>query len=140
VLAAFVHPGHRIELPPVPVLGVQRLDRAGVVQERSIVAQLGAEPELVRQIRPAVTVVVDVDLVEHVVAELEEGRPARRRLQRHVVGDQRDRVGLVGADERVQVGAVGDRVLADLRRFTVRRHEVMSFVRRVRGRDAVGRA
>ena len=39
-----------------------------------------------------VAVVVDVDLVEDVVAELEEVRPAGRLLERDVVGDDRDRV------------------------------------------------
>ena len=74
----------------------------------------------------AVAVVVDVDLVQHVVAELVEVRAAGRRLQRDVVGDQRDRVRLVRADERVEVGAVGDRVLGDLGRFAMRRHAITS--------------
>jgi len=68
----------------------------------------------------AVAAVVDVDLVEDVVAERVEVGAARRALQRDVVGDQRDRVGPVGADERVDVGAIGDRVLRDLRCFAVR--------------------
>ena len=61
-----------------------------------------------------------------VVAELVEVRAARRFLQRDVVGDQRHRVRLVRADERVYVGAVGDRVLGDLRRFAMRRHAITS--------------
>ena len=55
-----------------------------------------------------------------VVAELEEVRPAGRVLERHEVADQRDRPGTVGADERVHVGVVGNRVLADLGCLTVR--------------------
>ena len=62
----------------------------------------------------AVAVVVDVDLVEDVVAELVEVRAAVGRLERDVVGDQGDGGRVVGADERVQVGAVGDGILGDL--------------------------
>jgi hypothetical protein len=62
----------------VPVGAVQRLDRPGVVQERLRVAHRGAEPELERDIRVAIPVVVDVDLVLHVVAELVEVRASRR--------------------------------------------------------------
>src|SRR5205823_13995702 len=51
-----------------------------------------------------------------------EVRPARRCLQRDVVGEDRDGARLVRADERIQVGAVGDRVLRDLRCFPVGGH------------------
>ncbi len=64
----------------------------------------------------------DVDLVQHVVAELVEVRAAGRALQRHVVRDQGDGVRAVRADEGVEVGAVGDRILGDLGSFAVRRH------------------
>jgi hypothetical protein len=60
-----------------------------------------------------------VDLVEHVVAELVEVRAAVGLLERDEVGDQGHVVRPVGADERVDVGAVGDRVLADLGCFAV---------------------
>jgi hypothetical protein len=112
----------RVELPAVPVGAVQRQDRAGVVQERARVAQPGVEPEPVRHVGPAVPVVVDVDLVADVVAELVEGRATRGLLERHVVGYQGHRARPVRADERVDVGAVGDRILGDLGRFTMGRH------------------
>ena len=119
---------HGIELLAVPARAVQRGDRADVVEERAADADLGLEPELVRDVGVAVAVVVDVDLVQHVITELVEVRAAGRTLQRHVVGNQRDRVGCVGTDERVQVGAVGDRVLRDLGRLAVRRHDLTSLV------------
>ncbi|GAB3945433.1 hypothetical protein GCM10027614_37190 [Micromonospora vulcania] len=119
VLPTVGHPGQAVELTPVPVLAVQRIDRTGVVEKTVRIGDLGVEFEPVGDIRPTVTVVIDVDLVAHVVAELEEIRAPGRELQRHVVGDQRDRVGAVGADERVQIGAVGDRILGYLRGLAV---------------------
>jgi hypothetical protein len=70
-----------------------------------------------------VTVVVDVDLIEHVLAELVEVRAARRSLKRDVVGDQGDGIRLVRTDERVDIGTVGHRVLGDPRRLAMGRHE-----------------
>jgi hypothetical protein len=60
-----------------------------------------------------------VDRVEHVVAELEEVGTAGGIFQRDVVGDDGDSVRLVRTDERVDVGVVGDRVLADLGRLSM---------------------
>ena len=77
------------------------------------------EPELIRHVGAAVAGVIDLDRVEHVVTELVEVRAAVGRLAGDEVGDQGDRVRLVGADEGVAVGVVGDRVLGDLRGFTV---------------------
>jgi hypothetical protein len=65
-------------------------------------------------------VVVDVDGVEDVLAELVEVGPSVGRLERDVVGDDGDVVGLLRADEGVEVGRVGDGVLGDLGRFTMR--------------------
>ncbi len=90
------HLRHVVELALVPVRVVERVDRPGVVEERVRVAQLGVEPELVGDVGPRVAVVVDVDRVDDVVAELEEVRPAGRILERDVVRDDRDRVGLSG--------------------------------------------
>ncbi len=83
------------------------------------VGQHGVEAELVGDIGIGVVVVVDMDLVEDVVAELVEVRPTGRLLEGHVVGDYRDRAGVIGADEGVKVGAIGDGVLGDLRRFAM---------------------
>ena len=118
--------GDLVALAAVPVRAGQRLDRAGVVEEGLRVADRGAEPELERDVGPAVPVVVDVDLVQHVVAELVEVRASGRPLQRNVVGDQRDRVRFVRAHERVYVGTVGHRVLGYLRCLAMRRHAITS--------------
>jgi len=61
-----------------------------------------------------------VDCVEDVVAEVEEVRASGGFLQRDVVRDHRDGVGLIRADERVGVGVVGDRVGGDRRGLAVR--------------------
>ena len=113
---------HRVELALVPVRIAQRGDRARVVEEGVGVEQLLLKAELVRDLGQPVAVVVDVDRVENVVAELVEVRAACRSLGRYVVGDDRHRVRLVGADERIHVRVVGDWVLADLGRLSVRRH------------------
>ena len=115
-------PCDREELALVPVGVAQRGDRARVVEEGVGVAQRRLEAKLVADLGQRVTVVVDVDRVQDVVAELEEVRAPGRQLQRHVVGDDRDGVGLVGADERVGVGVVGDGILADFGGFAMRRH------------------
>jgi hypothetical protein len=67
-----------------------------------------------------VAISVDVDRVQDIVTELIEVRAACRFLERDVVGDQRHRGRPVGADERVDIGAVRDRILRDLRRLAVR--------------------
>ena len=115
-------PGHRVGLPAVPVGAGQRTDRPGVVEEGVGVGDLAGELELVGDVGIAVAVVVDVDLVEHVVTELVEVGTAVGGLQRDVVGDEGDGVWCVGADERVQVGGVGDGVLGDLGGLTMGGH------------------
>ena len=112
------HLGDVVGLLPVPVGAVERGDRAGVVEERVRVRDDGLEPELVDDVRPAVAVVVDLDLVEHVVTELVEVRAAGRRLRREVVRDQGD--GVSRRAEGVGVRVVGHRVLRDRRGFAVR--------------------
>ncbi len=120
--AAPRRPRHGVELPPVEVRVLQGCDLPGVVEEGRRVEHLGGEPEPVRDVGQDRRRVRHVDLVEHVVAELEEVRAARRPLQRDVVRDERDGVGGVGADEGVEVGAVRHRVLGDLGCFAVRGH------------------
>ena len=117
--AAVLDLGHRVGLADVEVGVRQRGDRPGVVQERVAVLDLGREAELVDDVVDGVAVVVDVERVQHVVAEVVEVRPAGRLLERDPVGDQRDGVGLVGADEGVGVGVVGHRVLRDQRGLAV---------------------
>jgi tetrahydromethanopterin S-methyltransferase subunit F len=78
--------------------------------------------EVVAHVGLGVAGVADVDRVPHIVSELEEVRTALRVLERDEVRDQGHRVRLVGRDERVEVGVVGDRVHGDLGRFAVRRH------------------
>ena len=110
-----------VELRPVPVGVRERVDRAGVVEERVRVPRLGAEAELVADVLVAVAGVVDLDLVEDVVAEAVEVRTAGGLLERDVVRENRDRIRPVRAHERVDVGVVGDRILGDQRRLSVAR-------------------
>ena len=110
-----------VRLWPVPVRVVQRVDRADVVEERVRVLGRGVEAELVGQILFAIAVVVDLDLVEDAVVEAVEVRPAGRSLERDVVRDHGDRARVLGTDERVQVGVVRARVLADQRGLGVAR-------------------
>ena len=116
-----LHPGDRVVLRPVPVRVGERVDRAGVVEERVAVPGLRPEVELVGHVLPSVSRRVDLELVEHVVAERVEVRPAGGLLERDVVGNDRDRVGPVGAHERVHVRVVRNRVLADRRSLSVAR-------------------
>src|SRR5678815_1538295 len=74
---------HGVELPDVERRGVERGNRAGVVEKRIRVADVGAERELKRDVLDGVAVVVDHDFVEHVVVELEEVWAAVRRLERN---------------------------------------------------------
>ena len=94
--AAVHHAGHRVELPTVPVSRADRLNRARVVQERVRVAHLGRELELVGDLGLAVSIVVDVNGVQDVITKLEEVRSPERSLERQVVGDDGDRVRVVG--------------------------------------------
>ncbi len=118
-----VDPCQRVGLLPVPVRrrrrGRQRGDRSVVVEERRRDVVDGRESELVADVRGAVPGVVEVDLVEHVVAELVEVRSAVRRFEGDVVGDQRHRPLGVRAHERIQIGAVGYRVLGYFWRLTM---------------------
>ena len=66
-------------------------------------------------------VVVDLELVEHAVAEAVEVRAALRILERDPGGDQRHRVGCVRTDERVYIGGVGLGIAADERRLAMAR-------------------
>ncbi len=110
---------HRVVLAQVPVGVVQRRDRPGVVEEAARVGERLREAELVGDVRVGRAAIRDVDLVEHVVAEVVEVRSTRWALERNVVRDQCDGIGFVRADKRVDVGVVGGRVAGDLRRLTV---------------------
>ena len=112
-----------VGLRPVPARIGERADRTGVVEERVRVPRRGVEPELVGDVWLAVPAVVDLELVEDGVVEAVEVRPAGRTFERDVVRNHRDRVRVVRADERVQVGVVRPRVLADQRRLCVARGE-----------------
>ena len=121
--------GDGVRLAPIPRRAVARArrvgDRPGGVQERVGVEDRRGELELVGDGRDARSRVVDVDLVEDVVThrggradhrlgpELEEVRPTIGILQRHVVGDDGDRVGGVRADERIDVRAVCGRIFGN---------------------------
>ncbi len=118
-----------VELAHVPVGIRERLDLSGVVKERVRIGDPRLEGELVRDLRHPIAVVVDVDRVQDVVAELEEVRSAGGKLRRQVVGDDRDRFGFVRAHKRIHVGVIRHRVLADLRCLAMRRHVVLPLCR-----------
>jgi hypothetical protein len=88
--------GEVVGLTAVEVRAVDAVDRTRVVEERSRVGVGRRERELVGDLRAPVVVVVDVDRVGDVVAELEEVRAAGGILERDVVGDDRDGVRPVG--------------------------------------------
>ena len=77
------------------------------------------KPELIREIVFRVAIVIDVDLVKHCVIKRWEVRSTGRRLKWDVVCNDGDRVRCVWASERVNVGIVRHRILADERRLTV---------------------
>jgi hypothetical protein len=76
---------------------------------------------LIRDVVLRVAVVVDMNLVEHVIVEAVEVGATRGFFEGNVVGDDSDRVGPVWADESVDVSVVGARIPADERRFAVTR-------------------
>ena len=128
-----------VRLAAVPSRAVTGGGRVGdgsrVVEERRRIRDRRGELELVRDGGDPGPGVVDVDLVQHIVtdrrccaddglgAELEEVRPAVGILQWDVVGQDRDRIGCVRADERVQVRAVSGRVFGNCGCFLVGRHD-----------------
>ena len=132
------HAGNGVGLDPVPARAGQAGDLARVVQERVRVLDVGLEPELVDDVRIGVHVVVDHELIQHVVAELVEVRAAGRSLERDVVHDQGDGVRLVRADEGVRIGVVGDRILRDRRRLAMGRHRLGLLPGRSRALEEAG--
>lgn len=108
-----------VRLRDVQVGVVEALDRARVVQERLLVLDVRLEGEAVEQVALPVTVVVDVEVVLRVLGELVEVRAAAGLLEGDPVGDDRRRVGLVGADERVDVRVVVLGVARDQRGLPV---------------------
>jgi hypothetical protein len=111
--------GHRVGLGTVPVGVVHVVDGPGGVEEGVGVDGVGRELELVGHVLDGVTVVVDVDLVQHVVAELVVVRAATRLLDGDEVGDEADGVGVAPVDEGIDIGVVGYRILGDGRCFPV---------------------
>src|SRR5689334_3072713 len=103
----------RIVLRPVPVRGVQACDRTSVIQESFWIPSHSVELEVVADVVSTSARIVDVDLVAYVIAEAGEVRPVGWLFESDVVGDDCDRVRLVGADKSVQVSIIGSRVLAD---------------------------
>ena len=110
----------RVRLAEQQVLVVEGGDRAVVVQERVLAPPvLGPEREPVGQVRLGVAVVVDVDVVGGVGGEREEVGSPVGCGERREARDERDAVGLVGADEGVQVGVVDRGVTGDHRCLAV---------------------
>src|SRR5207244_1764054 len=118
------YPGYRIELTLIPCRVVQGADPTRVVQEGVRVAQCRLEAKLVVDLADPISVVVDVNRVQHIVAELKEVRATRRSLEGNVISNQRYRVWLVRANKRVHVGIVRNWVLGDLGRFSMGGHRL----------------
>src|SRR5207245_1241798 len=97
-------------------------DRPDIVEERRGILRHRLETELIRDVLEAVAVVVDEDLVQDVIAELEEVRAARGLLERYEVRENRDLRGIRGIDERVEVRVVRDGILRNRRRLAMGRH------------------
>src|SRR5207248_213202 len=112
--------GHGVELATVPGGTVELGNGVAVVQECFSIPKFSFEGEAVDDVADSIAVVVDVDLIQDVVAKLVEVRTGGGTLQRNVVRDHRDGVGRVRAHEGVGVGAVRDRVLGDLRSLSMR--------------------
>ena len=119
--AAPIDARHAVGLTHVEIRIVERGDRPGVVQEGALVLDAGLEAELVDDVVLGVAVVVDVDSIEHVIAELVEVRAASGRLERDPVRDQGDGVRCVRAHEGVGVSVVRQRIGGDERRLAVAR-------------------
>src|SRR5262245_13081668 len=65
--------------------------------------------------------VVDIDVVQDVWIEVEKSRTTRGSFHRNVVGYDRNRIGAIGTHERVQIGIVCERIIADQWRFPMAR-------------------
>src|SRR5213076_2465146 len=92
-------PGDRVRLPYVPVRVRKGRDRPRVVQEGAGILHDRLETELVDDVLFAVSVVVDQDFIEDLIAELEEVRTACGFLQRDEVREERDLRRVRGIDE-----------------------------------------
>jgi hypothetical protein len=77
------------------------------------------ESELIGDICSSIPIIVDVDLVQDIIAEFIEIWSTCRAFQGYLVSDQGDRVGLVRADKRVDVGIVGHWIFGNLGRFAM---------------------
>jgi hypothetical protein len=121
--AVAVVAGHAVALADVEIGIGERSDRARVVEKRLLVLDRRLEPELVDDVVLRVAVVVDVDAIQDIVAELVEVRAAAGRFQRNPVGNQRHRARCVRADKRIDVGVVRQRIGGDEGRLAMaRRH------------------
>ena len=121
---------HAVGLVHVAIGVVERPNRSDVVEECIRIADPGSEPELIRDVFDAVAGVVNFELVQDVIPEPIEVRPARRILKRNPRRDQGDRVWRIGAHECIYVGGVGLRVAANQWRFAM--------ARRPRGHHLIG--
>src|SRR5262249_49352461 len=104
-----------------PRLAVERRGPALLRVAGEVRAGRRLEREGVGQIRLAVAVPVDLDVVLRGLAERVVVRAGRRVLTGDPVRDDGEGVRLVRAAERVQVGVVRGRVLRDERRLAVAR-------------------
>src|SRR5204862_1491939 len=109
----------RVELAHVPARIGEGGDRPRVVQEGPGILDERLETELVHDVLFPVPVVVDQDLVEDLVSELEEVRPARGLLEGDEVREDRHFGRVGGIDEKVMVRVIRDRILRNRRGIAV---------------------
>src|SRR5947209_5581702 len=94
-----LHPGHRVGLRTIPIRGVNRSDRSGVVEKGLRISDGRLEPEFVTDVGVRPALIGDVDGVDDVVGEFAEVGATIRNLERIEIRDQRDGIGSIGADE-----------------------------------------
>jgi hypothetical protein len=74
---------------------------------------------LVGDFSEGVPVIVDLDLVEDIIAKLKEIRATRWLLQRNIVADQGDCVWSVGADKGIDISIVSHGIPGNFGCFTM---------------------
>jgi glutathione synthase/RimK-type ligase-like ATP-grasp enzyme len=81
---------------------------------------LRLETELIGDFGKPVSVIVDEDFIEDIVAKLKEVGATGWLLQRYIVADQGDRVWPVWADKRVGIGIISHGIFGNFGCFTMR--------------------
>ncbi len=120
--------GDRVGLLDVEICIVKRADygvsttlsRCPKVNEKRVrVGYRRFEFEIKSDVCLSVSGVVDIDRIQGIRIEVEEGWPAGRFFKGNVVGNDRRRIRTIRADKRIDIRVVRQRVLTDQRSLTV---------------------